>query len=844
MSVIEKAKSLQLQGIEDEGLPQPTRLLEMPCGTLIAYGGEQGTITAQKEGEFYVLHQFLDMIRAVAVSPDGKRVVIGDDYGSTKVYPFDDYTGQGVHPFCRALYRQTNTNEDDLMSQDFSSDPMESFLGPQLGVPIRDLKFVKDYIVAIASESGLVLVNVESSSTLLERGLEHEVEEHHASSGIRGVALFKNYMATLAMDGRLCLWDTEKRALVERESTKCIHKVDVGEIHGADGFDRSCRPVFLQLSDTESILATPGLLLPTVRWLADNKLNSMELENTKPHEGHIESIVAIQFLNPTDDARYYVTSGRDARVVLWKWNDGNKVTPLKTFTLSSAATDFLLQGSQLLAASADGTYATINLTPYVPSSALPSPKVGTKTPPAAISSAAKNMKPFNSHIDANRNDDDDSDVAFHESSSSTKNRVRFVDDEAEVDEDEDGGRNDTVGEDEPNKVGVAKSSFDDVDDDDADSFHGPHSSMKAADNVDDAADLDEDIGHYQPISSVTAMQRAPSVPPQAAFSPSSTPLDLSRRFLCWNHMGALTLLQGDDRNTVDITFTDSAYKRPISFTDNMNFILGSLGEDGGIFATDLQLDDEEGSLDGLDDLNMSEATKRAVRKSQNKDGRSKATGSTIFFYRFTSIGSLREKDWYLNLPVGERVWGAATGEGWVAVATSRKYLRFFSTGGNQGHIFWLKSDPVTMAGRGRFMAVVYHDNLPLEDGTQRLGYQLWDAPSCEVLSDGPLSCLNKGASLTWLGFSNDMSLMAMDSDGMLSMLVQTGSNRWEWVPILDTMGLRKSMDDQFWPITVFDGKMVCVPLKGGNLYPDAARKPVTSTLGLRLPLAASNIGKT
>jgi chromosome transmission fidelity protein 4 len=57
------------------------------------------------------------------------------------------------------------------------------------------------------------------------------------------------------------------------------------------------------------------------------------------------------------------------------------------------------------------------------------------------------------------------------------------------------------------------------------------------------------------------------------------------------------------------------------------------------------------------------------------------------------------------------------------------------------------------------------------------------------------------------------------------------------------MGLRKSMDDQFWPITVYDGKMVCVPLKGGNSYPDAARKPVTSTLALRLPLAASTSGK-
>ena len=61
------------------------------------------------------------------------------------------------------------------------------------------------------------------------------------------------------------------------------------------------------------------------------------------------------------------------------------------------------------------------------------------------------------------------------------------------------------------------------------------------------------------------------------------------RYLCWNNIGAITILHGDGdldyRNKVDIHFTDSAYKRPISFTDNMNFILGSLGDDGAIFAS-------------------------------------------------------------------------------------------------------------------------------------------------------------------------------------------------------------------------------------------------------------------
>jgi chromosome transmission fidelity protein 4 len=151
-----------------------------------------------------------------------------------------------------------------------------------------------------------------------------------------------------------------------------------------------------------------------------------------------------------------------------------------------------------------------------------------------------------------------------------------------------------------------------------------------------------------------------------------------------------------------------------------------------------------------------------------------------------------------------------------------------------------------MTGRSRFLAVFYHEATPLlQDGTQQLGYTLWDAAQFKVVSQGSVSCISKGSSLTWVGFSNDCSLMAMDSDGMLSMLVPCGDegDNWEWSPVLDTVGLRKSADDQFWPVTVYDGKLVCVPLKGGTTYPDAARRPVTSTLGLRMPLAKASVAK-
>ena len=185
----------------------------------------------------------------------------------------------------------------------------------------------------------------------------------------------------------------------------------------------------------------------------------------------------------------------------------------------------------------------------------------------------------------------------------------------------------------------------------------------------------------------------------------------------------------------------------------------------------------------------------------------------------------------------------------IILLCSRRFLRLFSSGGNQNQLIWRKGEPVTMVGRGRLLAVFYHESSPLANKTQQIGYTLLDAKDFRVISRGSVSCISKGSSISWVGFNNDFSLVVMDSDGMLSILVGTGQSDdvgtmlWEWVPVLDTIGLRKSTDDSHWPIAVYDGKLVCIPLKGGNTYPDATRRPVTTTLGLRMPLARSVLSK-
>lgn len=409
----------------------------------------------------------------------------------------------------------------------------------------------------------------------------------------------------------------------------------------------------------------------------------------------------------------------------------------------------------------------------------------------------------------------------------------------------------------------------DDDDDSKDSLAGPNPAKTDASpswkspmqsgrhNEDYDSDGDDDYKQFDNHHTrFTPGQKLPE--PQPAFAPSSTPLDLARRFMCWNHIGSITLLQGEsgvNRSSIDINFTDSAYHRPINFTDNMGFIIGSLGEEGGIFATDLAdedaIEDDEELGEVVEGLAISKATKAALKRSRKgKDGSSAPTGSSVYFHKYETFGNPRQKDWYLTLPDGERALGCACGEGWAAVMTSRRFLRLFSPGGNQGAVVWLKGEPVTMVGRSQYLAVFYHEGAPLLDGTQKLGYLLMDAFENKVISKGSASCISSGGSLSWAGFGNDGSLLAMDSDGMLSMLVNTGSaegnvstDDWEWMPMLDTLGLRKSSDDSHWPITVDDGKLICVALKGGVKHPDASRRPVTAALGFRIPFARGALGK-
>lgn len=292
--------------------------------------------------------------------------------------------------------------------------------------------------------------------------------------------------------------------------------------------------------------------------------------------------------------------------------------------------------------------------------------------------------------DVAMNHDDDDDTDRNDSPPKVK-KSRFIDDEAEDDDDEDDISNNNSAMELNNDSTKATPSNGGEDDDienaiqyeDIDKPSLRHITAPADDNdIDNASDDDASDDSYdrrhQNRRSTNSIVNLPE--PQAPFGVSSTPLDLPRRFLCWNHIGSITLLRGDDsttsstnRTTIDIHFTNSFSRRNITFTDNLGFILGSLGEDGAIFATDVADDDNDEEDDILGDSylrGLSKKTKEAVKRDQRtKKNLAKPTGSTLYFNRFETFGNVRDKDWVLTLPSGERVVGCACGEGWAAAIT-------------------------------------------------------------------------------------------------------------------------------------------------------------------------------
>ena len=318
---------------------------------------------------------------------------------------------------------------------------------------------------------------------------------------------------------------------------------------------------------------------------------------------------------------------------------------------------------------------------------------------------------------------------------------------------------------------------------------------------------------------------------QKSFQPSSTKEDeKQRRYLVWNSVGQITSRNEGAESRVEIKFANqSGSNRNEVLVDRSGFIMAALSYEGAVFATAMEVDPDKNNP------YASEFKKTATYY-----------GSTIYYKAFPSQPQMRgcNESFQMTLAEEEEALAVAVGKGWVAVATSKQLLRIFSSTGLQLSTIWLRGPVVSMCGLDSRLAVVYHGGVPInENFSLKVDiYEMQWENSCggSILVDALHVPLTAKSTLTWLGFeTGSMFLVAMDSAGVVSMLIK--SMGWQWMPVLEVEKVRKSVDHKYWPVFLRESTLVYVLLNGEN-KPAVYPTPVVSTRKLRISLVEKKDG--
>ena len=297
---------------------------------------------------------------------------------------------------------------------------------------------------------------------------------------------------------------------------------------------------------------------------------------------------------------------------------------------------------------------------------------------------------------------------------------------------------------------------------------------------------------------------------------------VSRRFLCYNMMGTVitTGEAGSDFNSVEMAFHDTSRAgRVPTITDYHGYDIGVLGERGC-----------------------------ALASPGKSEGEAPRPSSTVAYESWAHTS-----EWRVTLPAGERATSLAAGATWVAALTSARMLRVFSHAGAQRQMVQLEGAPVTCAGKGESLVVVWHAAAPalvpgVEDGCrpppeQRLEFAEYDlSDGGRVLHRGRVP-VPPGHTLTWLGHVEDGTgaLAFGSSDGVVRVRVSDFGG--SWVPVFRSADARAQEGEHHWTVAVSAADtptaaaglycVVCRTAAGPNVHP----KPVLTPLPLSMPVA-------
>ena len=261
-----------------------------------------------------------------------------------------------------------------------------------------------------------------------------------------------------------------------------------------------------------------------------------------------------------------------------------------------------------------------------------------------------------------------------------------------------------------------------------------------------------------------------------AFQPSSSEVNTQGgRYLVRNFVGhIISLTNRDGSIRLELDFNAKGKNKKMNMPDHDDFRMGALAHEGAFFAT-------------------------AGERYTDSDSQEERYRNSIVDYKHFPNHDIYNRDFTYNL--GDDTAAAiAVGSGWCAVATSKNFLRIFSSTGLQISVTRMLGPVVCMTGYGTHLAVIYNNN---PTTNYNIMVDIFDIQqgikNLVVQSPVPMS---PATTLKWAGFDiASNNLVLMETTGLVSALMRTRA--WEWVPMKDfSREISETVD--IWPKFVRD----------------------------------------
>ncbi|XP_011312326.1 WD repeat and HMG-box DNA-binding protein 1 isoform X2 [Fopius arisanus] len=324
-----------------------------------------------------------------------------------------------------------------------------------------------------------------------------------------------------------------------------------------------------------------------------------------------------------------------------------------------------------------------------------------------------------------------------------------------------------------------------------------------------ASILEDDAKSHSDVTSVHEDKQVLSdVHLQEPFQPGSTPVHLLSRFMMWNDVGIVKCYKSEDDedSSIEVEFHDTSVHHSMHMNNYLRHTMAALSTEA--LALSCPSNDEEGS-------------KLLVIMLQVWD-----TGN---------------KEWNIDLPANEESRAVAAGSNFVALATSKRYLRFFMITGVQREVVAIPGSIVAMNALANHLVVAYHSGVGISND-QQMSIMLFQVRRGDIKCQTIPLALSPQTELMWLGMTDHLSPASMDADGVLR-IYSTKSNLWRVAA--DTGNQIKGKIDHYFIIGISEKEksIRCVLCKGSH-YPATTPRPTVIEIPFDPPLCEIDVDRT